>query len=384
MIDRLRSLFGNHGEATAMLAGGAGILVVIVIGVVLLQGAMLPSGRRSAAVSTSPSPNASVAVVYASPSASVLTSTATPDASPSDEEGGYLGEPDQDPSIAPATPTPTPRVKPTPKPTTSPSAKPTPKPTPEPTPTPIPDSRVKVIVRDTRNGFETNLFRIAKGDSVDVTVELVITGLDRSLCTLGQQTKPDDPAVAARNIVLRPLASQTVAIFDGWNTFNASCPSELGPVGASLRAVARDGQPEACKGFTFVREPISVSTFDELATGVVGRWVGCVTTPWTPMYQVTLVFREDGTYSAKSGEGLDGQRMVALYNGSDKDSPLKRYAMTDLQASGLGLGEIDVYWDSRSVFRDDIRNVRLMDDKLEFEIFHDGAGPITFRLNRVG
>jgi hypothetical protein len=380
MIDRLRSIFRGRGEATAMLAGGAGILAVIVIGVVLLQGAMLRSDRRSAEVSTTPSPNASVAVVYASPSASLPSSTTTPDASPTVEGGGYLEQPDQSPSIAPADPTPTPTVKPTPKPTAVPTAKPTP----EPTPTPAPDSRVKLIVRDTRNGYETNLFRIAKGDSVDVIVELVVTDLDRNLCTLGQQTKPDDPAVAARNIVLSPLASQTVPIFDGWNTFNASCPSELGPVGASLRAVARDGQPEACKGFTFVRGPISASTFDELASGVIGTWVGCATTPWTPMYKVTFVLRQDGSYSAKSGEGLDGQRMLALYYGTDKDSPLKRYYLTDLQASGLGLGEIDIYWDSGSVVRDDLRNIRLMGDKLEFELLHEGSyGPITFRLNRV-
>jgi hypothetical protein len=102
------------------------------------------------------------------------------------------------------------------------------------------------------------------------------------------------------------------------------------------------------------------------------------------MYKVTFVLRQDGSYSAKSGEGLDGQRMLALYYGTDKDSPLKRYYLTDLQASGLGLGEIDIYWDSGSVVRDDLRNIRLMGDKLEFELLHEGSyGPITFRLNRV-
>ena len=228
------------------------------------------------------------------------------------------------------------------------------------------------------------LERITKGDSVAVIVELIVTDLDRDQCSLGQATKPDDPAIAPRNIVLSPLASQTVDIFDGWNTFNASCPGENGPVGASLRAVARDGQPEACKGFEFTRDAISISSFEELSRGVIGTWVGCATTPWTPMYKVTFVLRSDGTYSAKSGEGLDGQRMAALYYGTDKDSPLKRYALTDLQASGLGLGEIDVYFDGGSVVRDWLRNIRLMGDKLEFEMFHDGTyGPITFRLNRA-
>ena len=368
-----------------MLGGAVGVLVVIVIGIVLLQGAMVPTGRRAAgAVTTTPSPDSSVAVVYASPSTSPLAPTATPAPSPTAEEGAYLGSPDQDPPTAVPDPTATPTVKPTPKPTPAPTVRPTPKPTPKPTPTPMPDSRVKLVIRDARTGYEDHLFRIAKGDSVDVIVELAITDLDRTQCSLGQQTKPDDPAIAARNIVLRPLASQTVPIFDGWNTFNASCPTDIGPVGASLRAVAHDGQPEACKDFEWQRDDLSAATLDELATGVIGTWVGCVTTPWTPMYKVTFVFREDGTYSAKSGEGLDGERMLALYYGTDKDSPLKRYALTDLQASGLGLGEIDVYWEMGSVVRDDLRNIRLMGDKLEFEFFHFGQyGPITFRLNRA-
>ena len=71
MIDRLRSIFRDHGEATAMLGGAVGVLVVIVIGIVLLQGAMIPTGRRAAgAMTTTPSPDSSVAVVYASPSTS--------------------------------------------------------------------------------------------------------------------------------------------------------------------------------------------------------------------------------------------------------------------------------------------------------------------------
>jgi hypothetical protein len=373
MIDRLRSLFRNHGEATAMLGGGAAILVVIVIGILVLQSAMLPTGRRTpASVPTAPSPNVSFAVAYASPSASLTASTPTPLESPIDEERGYLETPDLDAPTA------------TPDASTAPTATPAPTQTPTPTATPVSDGRVKLIVRDARNGYESHLFHIAKGDSVEATVELIVNDLDRSVCSLIQAVKPDDPVIAARDIALEPLAKQTVDIFDGWNTFNATCATDMGPVGTSLRAVARDGQPEACKGFEFARDDISVTSFDELRTGVIGTWVGCATTPWTPMYKVTLVLREDGTYSAKSGEGLDGQRMLALYYGTDKDSPLKRYALTDLQASGLGLGEIDVYWDSGSVVRDDLRNVRLMGDKLEFEMFHFGQyGPIAFRLNRV-
>ena len=368
-----------------MLAGGAGILVVIVIGIVLLQGAMAPARRSTIAsvdTSPSPSPDASYALAYPSPSMAIPTPTAPPEPTPSVDEGGFLEAPDQDPPTAVPDPTPSPTAKPTPKPIATP--KPTPKATPVPTATPTPNPRVKLIVRDVQHGYERTLFPISKGSSVAVIVELIVTDLDRSTCSLMQVTKPDDPAVAPRNIVLSPLATQTVDIFDGWNTFNASCPSDIGPVGASIRATVRDGQPEACKGFEFTRDDISAASFDDLQTGIIGTWVGCATTPWTPMYKVTFVFHTDGSYSAKSGESLDGQRMVALYYGTDKDSPLKRYALTDFQASGLGLGEIDVDFGSGSVVRDDLRNIRLMGDKLEFEMFHFGSyGPITFRLNRV-
>jgi len=359
-----------------MLGGGAGILVVIVIGILVLQSAMLPTGgRTSASVTTTPSANASFAVAYASPSASLPASTPTPLESPIDEEGGYLETPDLDVPTATPDATATPTAKPTPKPTA----------TPRPTHTPAPASvgTLALVVRDASNGSERHLFPIRKGDSVEAVVELIAPDFDRSRCSLVQVLKPDDPAIAARDVALEPLATQTVDLFDGWNTFYATCYDAFGPVNVSLRAVAHDGQPEACKDFEFQRDDISVTSFDDLASGVVGTWVGCATTPWTPMYKVTFVLREDRTYSAKSGEGLDGQRMLALYYGTDKDSPLKRYALTDLQASGLGLGEIDVVFDSHSVVRDDLRNIRLMGDKLEFEMFHFGAGPITFRLNRV-
>ena len=240
------------------------------------------------------------------------------------------------------------------------------------------------MVRDTRHGYESTVFP-SKGTSVEAIVDLSgPPDLDRSGCSLVQAIKPDDPSIAPRDVTLEPLATQTVELFDGWNTFDASCATPTGLATASRRAVVHDGQPEACKGFEFERDDISVASFDDLESGVIGTWVGCATTPWTPMYKVTFVLRNDGTYSAKSGEGLDGQRMLALYYGTDKDSALKRYALTDLQASGLGLGEIDVVFDSHSVVRDDLRNVRLMGDKLEFEMFHMGSyGPITFRLNRA-
>jgi len=102
------------------------------------------------------------------------------------------------------------------------------------------------------------------------------------------------------------------------------------------------------------------------------------------MYNVMVRFNADGTYSAVSDEVLDGTEMIALYYGMGEDSSKKRYALTDLQASGLGIGEIDVVFDVGTTVRDELRNVRLMGDKLEFEMFHFGEyGPVTFQLHRA-
>jgi hypothetical protein len=384
MVDRILSAFRNHGEASAMLGGGVGILAAIGIGILVLQSAMAPTDRAAAESSRTPttesSPKASFPVAYPPPSPSDLASTGAPVPVPTADEGGYLEDPDLDVPTNVADPTAAPTSTPTATP--MPTAQPTP--TAHPTPTPVADGRVQLIVRDALSGYPRSLFRITKGGSVGVFLDLIVNDLDRDQCSMTQVTKPDDPAIASRTIALRPLATQTVDIFDGWNTFKATCSTAVGPVEGSLRAVAHDGQPEACKGFEFVRDDITALSFDDLASGVVGTWTGCATTPWTPMYKVRFVLRADGTYSATSGEGLDGVRMIALYYGMDRDSSLKRYALTDMQASGLGLGEIDVDFGSGSVVRDELRNIRLMGDKLEFEMFHFGQyGPITFRLNRA-
>jgi len=103
------------------------------------------------------------------------------------------------------------------------------------------------------------------------------------------------------------------------------------------------------------------------------------------MYAVVFTFRADGTYSAQSDEVLDGTQMTALGYGTDPDSPRKIYAINDFQASQLGLGQIDVVFDdgSGSVVRDELRSIRLMGDKLEFDLFHLSQYTVTFQLRRV-
>ncbi len=137
----------------------------------------------------------------------------------------------------------------------------------------------------------------------------------------------------------------------------------------------------ACVDFEFTPADVTVSTLDELETGIVGTWAGCVVTPWEPPYWVTLTFRADGTYSSVA---LAGSEQPALYYGTDDDLSEKRYALNDLQDDGEGIGQIDIAFWPGNTNRGDLRNIRLMDDQLEFEFFHRGEyGPLTYQLHRA-
>ena len=114
---------------------------------------------------------------------------------------------------------------------------------------------------------------------------------------------------------------------------------------------------------------------------MAGSWHGCVTTPWVPEYWVDLTFRADGTYSSSVGEVLDSFPVPAMYYGTDADDPDKRWRIDDLQASGLGVGIIDIAFGG-AVNRD-VSGIRLMGNRLEFEMMHRGAyGPLVFQLVR--
>jgi len=117
---------------------------------------------------------------------------------------------------------------------------------------------------------------------------------------------------------------------------------------------------------------------------MVGTWQGCVTTPgWVPKYWVTMTFRSDGTYSARSDDVLDGQDMIAMYYGMDEDSPNKVWHLVDVHDDGTASGTIDIVFDVGSVNRDEIRQIRLMGDKLQFEYWHFKTyGPVLFQLKR--
>jgi len=257
-----------------------------------------------------------------------------------------------------------------------------PGPTSEPSSTPTPTPRPAPSVRIWLGGG--GAYRIATGTTVDVVLHLTTQSLRRSQCSIRQTYEPDDPSAQAWQKDLVPEAQQTVALVDGRHTFVASCPSSAGTLTSRAQTIAMDRQPELCKGFDFDPGEITVTSFADLRDGVVGTWEGCVTTPWTPMYWISATFRDDGTYSASSSEILDGDNMIAMYYGTDADSSLKKYAINDLQASNLGLGQIDVVFDQNNVVRDELRNIRLMGSNLEFELFHlTQYGPITFQLRRT-
>lgn len=151
----------------------------------------------------------------------------------------------------------------------------------------------------------------------------------------------------------------------------APAPTPIPPNAAEL----------ACTDFEFASGDTTVSTLAELEAGIVGSWAGCVTTPWVSPYWVTITFRADGTYS---GVALAGSDQPAFYYGTDDDSPEKGYELNDLQDDGEGIGHIDIVFWALNTNRGDLRDIRLMDDQLQFEFFHRGQyGPLTYQLYRT-
>jgi hypothetical protein len=248
-------------------------------------------------------------------------------------------------------------------------------------PAPVPDP---VVVLAINGSGDDALFRIDAGSSVEAELTLVTEDVEPDRCTIQHTIEPSDGGASTTDS-LAPLPSQTVALGAGWHRFTATCPGPDGNVTADVGAMAVAAVASRCADSDFTRGPISASSFEELRAGVVGTWVGCATTPWLPPYAVAISFRKDGTYSAVSNEIVNGQEAIAFYYGTDDDVPGKRYAISDLQDDGTGVGEIDIVFDVGTVNRGDLRNIRLMGDKLEFEFFHRGEyGPLTYRLTRSG
>ncbi len=324
------------------------------------------------------------------------STTATPSTASSPLAGGVaaaspIGDPASLPSTGPSSSPASSQATASPnEPTSAPAstARPTARPTatpddegpyPEPTQTPQP----RVVLGLGGRSINSTYVRLEESRAYETDLQVRTKHLDQRDCRLTHVTMPDKPGVKASNETLSPVDVQRISFIDGRHEIRVACPSTKGTLRDRMVVIATDGQPERCKGFDFPKADISVSTIDELTSGMVGTWHGCVTTPWTIQYGVDVTFRADGTYSATSGEVLDGQTMTALYYGIDDDSPLKKWWINDLQASNKGVGEIDIVFDAKGVNRDELRNVKLMGDQLELELFHQGQyGPVLVQLFR--
>ena len=177
-----------------------------------------------------------------------------------------------------------------------------------------------------------------------------------------------------------------------WWYHVADLPASVGAQQGWIAAADLDGTPwiaaapsSSCADAGFDVSAPTATSLADLQAGVTGTWVGCVITPWVSPYEVTIAFRADGTYSSTALTKPDGIAEPALYDGLDGDAPGKTYALKDLLDDSTGVGQIDVVFDTGSVVRGDLRNVRLMGDRLEFEFFHRGTyGPLVYQLTRTG
>jgi hypothetical protein len=128
--------------------------------------------------------------------------------------------------------------------------------------------------------------------------------------------------------------------------------------------------------------------FNAVRDHIGGEWVGIVTTPWQPPYDVKIVFEDDGHYAARCI--YSSACCIAFYYGTDDDCPEKRYSIDDATLSGNVTGTIDIgfggggecslpAWQGElSAMAIDGANMRL---RFDFET-SDGYGPVHFELER--
>ncbi|MGA9654610.1 MAG: hypothetical protein WBV96_11930 [Polyangia bacterium] len=115
--------------------------------------------------------------------------------------------------------------------------------------------------------------------------------------------------------------------------------------------------------------------------GFIGTWTGTATA-FGNTWPVTFTFDSYTHYSAKSLQA----GISALYYGSDDDSPLKLYNITDLQANGDATGTIVIYFSANDTDLDNLEGIELSADgsNLQFYFMHFGEyGPLQYDLQRV-
>lgn len=123
-----------------------------------------------------------------------------------------------------------------------------------------------------------------------------------------------------------------------------------------------------------------LSTYQEK---LPGHYVGTVTTPWIPPYEIAMVFRADGSYSAYT---TDTSAASALYYGMDEDDPGKTWSLDDVTAAGNAVGKITVVFDVGTTVEDGIESLRFDPDfnGLRFSLYHlKQYGPVKVELRRI-
>lgn len=149
--------------------------------------------------------------------------------------------------------------------------------------------------------------------------------------------------------------------------------------------------PNTCDGFNLDTSGTASTSYEAVKAGMVGQWIGCVTTPtqWKHVpYLVSIDFKSDGTYSAKQISNImgasDGGKLPAFYYGTDEDNPAKVYTIDDYQDNGFSVGTISIYFDVGSTNVGGLRNIKLTGNTLSFDFWHRNSyGPIQYRLVRV-
>jgi len=143
--------------------------------------------------------------------------------------------------------------------------------------------------------------------------------------------------------------------------------------------------PENCINYAHTAYGKKAISYKAVTSGIVDKWVGCVTTPWVPPYKISIEFKADGTYSAKYIDtGPTNPRMPALYYGDDTDNPAKTYAITSILDNGTAAGTIVL-----SIYRGvtnagSLKDIALTGNTLTMNFWYrDTYGPIRLDLVRV-
>jgi hypothetical protein len=211
--------------------------------------------------------------------------------------------------------------------------------------------------------------------------------VDRALLHQGEEPRDGGPEAALADDAGARRADGQVAGDDG-----GLAGHDAAVVGDDAGTIPQDAaggpeEPPPCgRTGTPPTDPVA-----RLKYAFAAHWRGQATTPfgWTcGPYSVDLRFEPDGHYS---GHVLPPapDYCVVFYYGSDEDSPVKVYELTDLApVTGDGRGWIDIYWSGGGTTRGTLDRIRFNADLtvVELEFWRTWAGsygPVSYVLECV-